>query len=136
MVDRLLFPYPPFHTLWECNRQVHGGDLVEYFIDSWAIAFRILLTRWIWTKQHPNPKTSIPRKKTPNPTPTNTGNPNFLEVTAVIPPAMNSAIPPSRHRVAVRPQIITSIRDDVALFIFPIDSWNSSCPIMPLRRAG
>ena len=39
----------------------------------------------------------MPRKNTPIPTPMSVGKPNELELTAVIPPAINNANPPMIH---------------------------------------
>ncbi len=46
--------YPPVINLEESNRQLHGGDLIEYFIDSLAIACRNRVIRRDCKMIHPN----------------------------------------------------------------------------------
>ncbi|CAF4176375.1 unnamed protein product, partial [Adineta steineri] len=85
--------YRPVTYLKVFNRQLHGfGDRLEYFIDSFAIARRILVARRLLITRNPMERNRNATIKTTIAMIINIGNPPVPEFFANIPPTTNNTI--------------------------------------------
>lgn len=80
--------------------------------------------------------THMPSAKQPNPMPTSREKLLAPALAADVMPAMKRIIPVARHIAESNAQMIIDFLDDIVSLILRMDSWNSSCRMMPCRCTG